>query len=120
MEPEPFRAELRMEDRVAVVDLGGEMNASAGTVLRTAYEEAAAQSPARVLLEFSQVTYINSTGIALLVAILADARKGALEVVASGLSEHYREIFHITRVSDFMPIYPDEAAALSNSGAVTP
>jgi anti-anti-sigma factor len=109
-----------MAGRAAVVDLSGEMNADAGELLRAAYEDAAGRSPSRVLLEFSSVTYINSTGIALLVGILADARKGALEVVASGLSEHYREIFAITRVSDFMEIYPDEAAALSPSGASTP
>ena len=53
--------------------------------------------------------YINSTGIALIVGVLAEARKAKRKVVACGLSGHYREIFQVTRLSDFMPIFADEA-----------
>ena len=64
--------------------------------------------PSVALLDFSSVDYINSTGIALIVGILADARKSGQEVRASGLAGHYREIFRITRLSDFMTILDDE------------
>jgi anti-anti-sigma factor len=67
-----------------------------------------------VLLNFSNVEYINSTGIALIVGVLAQARKAHLSLLTYGLSEHYREIFEITRLADFMHIYPDEASALSH------
>ena len=64
--------------------------------------------PASSLLDFSDVDYINSTGIALIVGVLAEARKPGREVQARGLAEHYREIFRITRLSDFMTILDDE------------
>ncbi len=57
-----------------------------------------------VTLDFSDVGYINSSGIALIVALLARARVDGRLVRARGLSEHYREIFAITRLSDFMEI----------------
>ena len=66
-----------------------------------------------VLLNFADVDYINSTGIALIVSILAQARKAHMPLITAGLSEHYQEIFRITRLADFMSIYPDEAAALA-------
>ena len=48
--------------------------------------------------------YISSTGIAVIVGLLAQARTQGVEVKAIGLSDHYREIFEITRLADFMTI----------------
>ena len=58
-------------------------------------------------LDFTNVDYINSTGIALIVGLLARARADACAISARGLSPHYREIFEITRLSDFMTIITD-------------
>jgi anti-anti-sigma factor len=66
-----------------------------------------------VVLDFASVVYINSTGIALIVSILARARAERRKVVASGLSAHYREIFDITRLSDFIELFPDLDHAVS-------
>ena len=67
--------------------------------------------PAAVLLDFASVDYINSTGIALIVSVLAKARSEGRRVVASGLSDHYRQIFDITRLSDFIQLYADVESA---------
>jgi anti-anti-sigma factor len=61
------------------------------------------------------VEYINSTGIALIVGLLAKTRQNHKRLVTYGLSDHYLEIFHITRLTDFMTIVPDEASALAES-----
>jgi anti-anti-sigma factor len=58
------------------------------------------------------VDYINSTGIALIVGLLARARKSHRRLLACGLSEHYIEIFQITRLADFMTVFPDEKSAV--------
>ena len=64
-----------------------------------------------MLLDFANVDYINSTGIALIVGLLAEARKTGRRCRPRGLAEHYREIFRITRLSDFMTILDDEGEA---------
>ena len=61
-------------------------------------------------LDFRDVGYINSTGIALVVRLLADARRDGRAVRAVGLTPHYQEIFRITRLSDFMDIIEGDAA----------
>jgi anti-anti-sigma regulatory factor len=53
------------------------------------------------------------------VGLLARARKEHRTVRAFGLSEHYREIFAITRLSDFMGIYPDEDSAVTAAAATS-
>lgn len=101
---------VRRRDGVAVIDLVGDVNRSAEHALEAAWEEAAPAGT--VVLNFAQVGYINSTGIALIVGVLAKARATGIEVRAYGLSPHYREIFEITRLADFLAIEPDEESAV--------
>jgi anti-sigma B factor antagonist len=111
METMRFDARVREHDGLAVVDLRGEIDAGADEVLERAYAAAQNESGRRMLLNFTDVEYINSTGIALIVGLLARARRDGTTVLSTGLSDHYREIFEITRLADFMELYPDEASA---------
>jgi anti-sigma B factor antagonist len=106
--------------RVAVVELHGEINAFAEDVLNAAYAEAEREAPDTILLNFTDVDYINSTGIALIVGLLARARTSRRRLLACGLSQHYVEIFNITRLADFMSVFPDETAALASDSAAVP
>ena len=101
---EEFVATVQQEGTTVVITMHGEINGLADPALDNAYSEAETFSPEKVVLDFADVDYINSTGIALIVGVLARARAARRSVGATGLSEHYREIFTITRLSDFMDI----------------
>ena len=111
-------ATTRIIPGAAVIELSGEVDGSAAAVLTAAYATAVngagRDDPVgTVVLDFAAVDYINSTGIALIVSVLARARAERRKVVASGLSAHYREIFDITRLSDFIELFPDLDHAVS-------
>jgi anti-anti-sigma factor len=97
---------------VAVIDLVGDVNARAEESLSAAWSEATQDGPEAVILNFDDVGYINSTGIAVIVGLLANARAHGIPLRACGLSDHYREIFEITRLADFLAIEPDEESAV--------
>jgi len=105
-------APVRRRDGVAVIDIGGDVNRSAEASLEAAWLEAVAGEPKAVVLSFAGAGYINSTGIALIVGLLARGRAAGIELRAYGLTPHYREIFEITRLADFMAINPDEDSAV--------
>src|SRR5258708_20850201 len=105
--------------RVAIVELEGEIDCSADDALNAAYAKAESQNANVILLNFSKVDYINSTGIALIVGLLARARKSKRHLLACGLSDHYVEIFQITRLVDFMSVFPDEPSALAEGSKIT-
>jgi anti-sigma B factor antagonist len=109
----PVEASLRNLPDLTIIDLRGEIDAKGEDLLDQVYSEAEKTNPGAIVLNFSNVGYINSTGIALIVSMLAKARKSGVKLLAYGLSSHYIEIFQITRLSDFMKIFPDEASALS-------
>ncbi len=53
----------------------------------------------------------------LVVGLLARARKAQRRLAVCGLSDHYQEIFQITRLVDFMTIYPDETSLVAEVNA---
>jgi anti-anti-sigma factor len=110
-----LEALIRHQSNISVIDLRGDIDGGSEDALLQAYGQATQTKPGAVLLNFSNVGYINSKGIALIVMLLAQARKSGTRLLTTGLSPHYVEIFNITRLSDFMKIYPDEQSALSNS-----
>jgi anti-anti-sigma factor len=117
MAAKTLEAGVRQINGVTIMDLRGEINGFAENALNAAYVEAAEHQPSAIVLNFSDVDYINSTGIALIVGILAQARKTGQRVLTYGLSEHYLEIFQITRLADFMKIFPDESSAVASVAA---
>lgn len=105
-----FTASIRMQDNLPIIDLFGDINAFAKQELHNYYTIAESHGSSTIALNFTDVSYINSTGIALIVSLLAQSRKTSRRLVVFGLSDHYLEIFQITRLVDFLTIYPDEAS----------
>jgi anti-anti-sigma factor len=110
-----LQATVRERAGVAVIDLAGDLNSSAEGALNEAYAQATSSGADSVVLNFERAEYINSTGIALIVGLLAQARANQVQVTAFGLTDHYREIFEITRLADFMTITDDEDRAVSGA-----
>jgi anti-anti-sigma factor len=110
-----LEANVRERSGVAIVDLKGEISATAEAVLNGAYVEAERRGAGAILLNFGAVDYINSSGIAQIVGLLGRARDAGRRVLACGLSEHYVEIFRITRLADYLTICADEEGALAEA-----
>jgi anti-anti-sigma factor len=108
-----FEARLRHVSGKVIIDLHGEINAFATADLDEAFTQAEASDCPDILLNFADVQYINSTGIALIVGLVSRANKKQRRLVICCLSEHYQEIFRITRLSEYVTIYPSEASALA-------
>ncbi len=87
-----------------LIRLTGRIDRDAGTVLEQAYTAALTETPTTLELDFTDVDYINSTGIAHIVGVLARARAARLPMRATGLTPHYIHIFEITRLSDFIEV----------------
>ena len=109
MDDRSFGVEITEVPDEVRIRLSGDLNGRADETMANAYARVVALGSRRVSIDFGPVGYINSTGIALVVRLLADARRDGRTVRAIGLTEHYKEIFRITRLSDFMEIVEGDA-----------
>jgi anti-sigma B factor antagonist len=102
----------RFGQTMAVVDIRGEVTAACEPVLMSAYEAAGGPATSRLVLNFGGLEYMNSGGIGMLVTLLVRANRQRQQLAAYGLSEHYREIFELTRLDEAITIYDNEESAL--------
>ncbi len=108
----------RRTDTVAVIAISGDVTAACEQVLGQAWDEASAAPTRAVVLDFTGLSYMNSSGIGMLVTVLVRANRAKQKLLAFGLTPHYRQIFTLTRLDEAIGIHDDEDAALAAAGAI--
>ncbi len=98
----------------SVIDFEGEVNGFAEKMLMDAYIQASQNNAKVIIFNFDKLEYLNSSGIGLLVTILIRAQRQNQRLLACGLSEHYREIFTLTRLDEAIGIYDTESDAITS------
>ena len=110
----PLRTHVRSaDDGVAVIELSGDVTAACESELMDAYREAGRAEIRGIVLDFTGLDYMNSSGIGLLVTLLVRARREGRQISAYGLSDHYRQIFELTRLDEVISVHDDEERALA-------
>jgi anti-anti-sigma factor len=101
---------------VATLRIAGDVTSASEGELMAGYTRAIDDGARAIILDFSGLEYMNSGGIGLLVTLLVRAQRGGVRLLASGLSEHYREILALTRLDEAIEIHEDEGAAVAAVG----
>ncbi len=96
----------------AVLRIRGEITGASEPILMDAWTRAG-DGVRAVILDFTDLDYMNSGGIGLLVTLLVRSQRGSQRLLAVGLSEHYRQILSLTRLDEAIAIHDDEPAALA-------
>lgn len=99
---------------VRVIDISGEITSFSEPEITAGHDEAARGGVKAIILNFEGLEYMNSGGIGLLVTTLIRAQRSGHRLLAYGLSDHYCQIFSLTRLDEAIEIYPDEAAAVAS------
>ena len=100
-------------EAASIVDIQGEITSFAEGVLMDAYNLASGSGANAIILNFKGLEYMNSGGIGLLVTMLIRANRQNQKLLAYGLTDHYQQIFEVTRLNEAIRIYSTEAQALA-------
>lgn len=101
---------------IAVIDISGDLTSRSEESLMSAYQRAAVDGVSTVILCFTELEYMNSSGIGLIVTLLIRAKRNGKRLLAFGLSDHYRQIFDVTRLTEAIQIFGSEAEAIGAVG----
>lgn len=99
-----FSATVVADGSAPALRIVGRVDRDAEQSLLAAFGEAIDGDARTVILDFGGATYINSSGLAAIVALLTEARVGGITVRARGLTDHYRHLFTITRLTDLVEL----------------
>ena len=108
----------KVGEKVCVIDIEGELTAFSEDVLMDAYNQASDREARAIVLNFESLEYMNSSGIGLLVTLLIRVNREKQRLLTYGLTEHYRNIFQITRLDDAISIFDSEDEAVRAANAM--
>jgi len=94
---------------VSVLRFTGDISSTSKESVIGAWQNVAGPSP--VLLDFTKVEYINSSGIALIIQMLMEADKTGRKVAAFGLTPHFQKVFTMVGISKYAGLFKDEQTA---------
>ena len=106
--------EIKLErDRtVTVMEIQGDITAFSEPFFNEAYQKANVQGATKILLKIDEGSYINSGGIAILIQILAQTKKNNQAIGITGISDHFKKIFHMVGITKFAKIHNSLPEAL--------
>lgn len=107
----------RLSPTASAIAIVGDITSGTEAALMDAYASASDEATRSIVLDFSGLDYMNSGGIGLLVTLLVRVQRQGQRLLAFGLTEHYRQIFALTRLDEAIGIYDTQAAALDAAGA---
>ena len=109
--------ELDRSGSAAILRIAGDVTSASEPDLMAGYTRAVEGGAGFVVLDFNALEYMNSGGIGLLVTLLVRAQRAGTRLLATGLSDHYRQILSLTRLDEAIEIHEDESAALAAASA---
>ncbi len=91
------------DDGVRTLRIGGELDLAGAPALEAAIEEGLADAERRLVVDFSALTFIDSTGIAILVAALGDERAAGRLGFVPSTAPAVTRVLRLTGVEERLP-----------------
>jgi anti-sigma B factor antagonist len=106
--------DVELNGNSGLLRVHGDVTAASDSAFGDAYTEASAAGARSLLLDFSDMAYMNSGGIGVLVTMLVRCQRGGQRLLATGLDAHYRQILSLTRLDEAIAVHDSEATALES------
>src|ERR1700749_3966546 len=98
---------------VAALRFEGDIASTSKDAVLGSYQSLPKETVKLVLLDFSKVDYINSSGIALIIQMLIEASNSGQKVYAFGLSPHFTKVFTMVGITKYAGLFPGQTEALA-------
>ena len=96
-----------------VVPLKGEIDLHVSPTVTSTLNDVIDKKPERMVVDLSEVSYIDSAGLAALIQAMQKVESYGGKFMLAGLQETVRSIFEISRLDQVFQIFPDAAAAVA-------
>jgi anti-sigma B factor antagonist len=96
-----------------ILPLEGEIDLHISPQIAAALRELIKEKPKKIVVDLSKVSYIDSSGLAVLIEGMQKVEFYGGKLYLVGLQENLRAVFDSTRLDQAFRIFPDVTAALA-------
>src|SRR3954447_15777388 len=104
----PTKAKVERSGSLVTVRFHGDITSTSKDAVLGSYEKLPAETK-EILLDFSKVQYLNSSGIVLVIQLLTEANKSGQKVQTLGLTPHFQKVFTMPGLTKYTTLYLDES-----------
>ena len=104
----------REKGKVLIFDIRGDLDAKSASVLKEKINEKITDGKSLILINLTDVPYMDSAGLGVLVSGLKNANRLSGDLRIWGLQEEVKSIFELTRLNKVFQIFEDELTAVSS------
>ena len=105
--------EIRWIDTSVIVRIAGEIDLNVSQEFQHELLKLLDKHPRRVIIDLSDVSYMDSSGVASLVKLLSRSRRFGASLILVALTERVRSVFEITRLDSVFDIRSTQEEALA-------
>ena len=99
------------DEGMHLIALSGDIDLQHSPKMRQLLQSKANDQVPLLVLDFTEVKYIDSSGLATLVEYYQKSRSYSGKIAMAGLSNRVRSVFDLVRLSEIFLIYPSVAEA---------
>ena len=109
-----MKVTTRENGKVVIFDLKGDLDAKTASAVKEKINEKLNEKKSLILINLSEVPYMDSAGLGVLVSGLKNTNKFSGDLKLWGLQEKVKNVFELTRLNKVFEIFEDEKSALES------
>jgi anti-anti-sigma factor len=103
----------KQDDSIAIVDMKGDVTSFADETINSLVNATVEEEFRKIILNFTDVNYINSSGIAILIGLVTRLNSKGISFRVYGLTPHFKKIFRMIGLTQYVDVFPSEEEALT-------
>ena len=104
---------IKQKEQNVIIALTGEIDMKCSGKIKDKFAEIFLQKPNSIIVDLTEVGFMDSSGLAVLVGALKQSRNSDCKLKIANLTEDIRAIFEICRLETIFQIYDTVDEALS-------
>lgn len=110
---ENLKVGVRKFDSIAIIDMKGEVSSFADASINSLVQATVNEGVQKIAMNFTDVSYINSSGIAILIGIVTSPANKDVIFAVYGLTPHFKKIFRMIGLTQYVKVLTTEEEALA-------
>ena len=110
---ENLKVGVRKFDSIAIIDMKGEVSSFADAAINSLVQATVNEGVQQIAMNFTDVGYINSSGIAILIGIVTSPVNKDVTFIVYGLTPHFKKIFRMIGLTQYVKVLATEEEALA-------
>lgn len=104
---------IEQKNGMTICQVVGEVDINSSPDIKKTFDKLISKKEPKIIINFSKVTYVDSSGLATLVEILKNMRTYGGRLRLTNLSPKIKSLFEITKLEKLFEILTDEEEAIS-------